>query len=357
MYVNDKNKKEIEEAIVRCSNSCIRSGLSTLILSALAIFVILTIARLEEWTALYKYVHQRNMLKVNLDLLSDNTCFQEIDIAQFQASSHKKIRLYQLVDYSCKDNDNQIEILKQDKSSLTNQPQSNKNIKDQFPPAPGNIRILERLSEITDIIVLLSKMGDIKTLSSIKEFDLVYAWQIYRWQNLWGSINNKNKFIKIEGSFIHNKTVRGLLAQENHFEIYEALRLSIEDIEQLSTYEFPDVEKFMESYQRFNRVQLTPIGLNVSVGIGSVAIGAIIAIIMAYFWLNLKEARKFEIYPSNGTIFSIFNRTQKCKILFGLLACLPVISCIIMCVISKNYISAVPTVIILFLSFRIIKDI
>jgi hypothetical protein len=252
------------ELDIRCSDACTRAGLTALLVSALAFSMLPILTHREALDALGKYMALRLTLKITLDDLDGEPCWEELKSQQPSGQAPNTWRLSQLIEVKCSSGrpPAQPEPTSADPFPAPSPQQETSTPNDGRPAppaAPTFLRIKYPLYQRHDLSDTLMALTDPHLLSRARDSSNYFNYSIYRWELLLFRSVIKNRNIPIIRVYSQEKKEKTYVRTYSHEDLLKYLTL--ENIRELAAYELPklsDVESPIAQQRGFSWSLTTP---------------------------------------------------------------------------------------------------
>ena len=193
--INKTMERKASELDNRCSEACIRAGLTALLFAALAFSMLSPLAKQKAFDALGDYILSRLLLKDELDALEADKCWQILNRREIGVS---KWTMARLTDYDCTSEPMEPEPnpqiapppLNPEVPDAPKEPETNA----QLAP-PSFVRIRAPLDSAVTIANRLTALGNGDLLTHARRATNQYDFKIYRWAVLWNRLFSQNGWL------------------------------------------------------------------------------------------------------------------------------------------------------------------
>lgn len=279
-----------ERLNIRCSNACTRAGLTALLLSLLGLWMIPALTKAKELDALLKYVSLRSNLKVMIDELDADSCWQIFTKGKLSQQLSRNWNISRILECRCvlrlSTPPNQPKALEpscppphtgdeQQKRSHSDILQdvpiiaTSANLRtgdahaQPVPNPPTNIQIEMPIWQVYQIADMVAGLGDGKVLALARSFSYRYDSSIYRWVALRDRIFLENKYKGAPTVTEHTQTQEHLVPTYARDELLQ--NLTMENVRKLSAYEYPDLSEIEIVKGEVGQVHMPWLGISVGI--------------------------------------------------------------------------------------------
>ena len=317
------------ELDIRCSDACTRAGLTALLFSALAIALLIPVAKWDPFDALGKYISLRLTLKNVVEDLDNEPCWDMVKSQQPNSQVRDTWRLSQLLEVKCTWTTPSIEAQAPMPPVPSPVPSISQEATALGPPAAATAPTLRLtykygLWQMEIAADTLTALGDGKLLMRARAASNHFNYSIGRWAHLRDRLMSKN------GAFPFSPTSGQESKQEDDSLFYTRENLlkylTLANIRRLATSELPSIDEIDLPLAQRKGFTWSPTAPPFNIEAATMFVELVLIFALAHFWFFYREARRSETFLAPGTLFGVLQRTRIARVTFFFLMLTPAIA-------------------------------
>ena len=277
----------------KCSASCVKAGMTVLLFSLLGLSLLQQLSKQDHLQHLISYIVLRYTLSEQVELLQCNPCWKSLT-EEIGAEKIFKLPISELFEHKCR-----YKIKANVVNNNFNEGHSQDNSQGKKPlPSPQGLGISSPITQLREISDTLKKLNESELLTRAKEYNNVFNFSIFKWENLQYRLvlSNSDDTAWADWDVVSNNPEK---EKSNLLE-----HLTIDDVIKLSEYEYPEWNR-VESIIKKNKINIPSFSQQFQIDHASVLIEIVILISIIYFWVFLVKQQRF--FRSSRLVQSTLN--------------------------------------------------